>query len=72
MNKLKATGEAVAVEWGLNFYYQDFRPLFSQSRQMAKEQQLYLQKYCGCLFSEKERHKPVKINNSQKQLQISK
>lgn len=69
-DKLKATGEAVAAAWDLNFYYQDFRRLFSWSRQMAKAEQLYLQKYCGCLFSEKERSKQVKIN-SQKQTFVS-
>lgn len=70
-DKLKETGKAVAAAWDLSFYYQDLRHLLSLSRQMAKEQELYLQKYCGCLFSEMERSKQVKISNSQKQAFVS-
>lgn len=53
--QLQEIGFQTASEWGLNFHYQDLRPLFGRSRNLAKELGLYRQKYCGCLFSEKER-----------------
>ena len=30
------------------FVYRDFRPLFRQGQQKAREMGLYMQKYCGC------------------------
>jgi hypothetical protein len=45
-----AAAEAAAVE----FYYEDLRPLFHRSRDMARELELYHQRYCGCLYSELE------------------
>jgi len=52
---LKKIGEEVGKEFGVGFYYQDFRPLYKQSREVSKELDLYLQKYCGCKFSRKRR-----------------
>lgn len=40
---------------GLRFHYFDFRPFFKQGQQKAIELGLYMQKYCGCVFSEEER-----------------
>jgi predicted adenine nucleotide alpha hydrolase (AANH) superfamily ATPase len=54
-NVLKEVGERVGKDLGVNFYYRDFRPGYYDGRRMAKEANLYLQKYCGCIFSEKER-----------------
>ena len=47
--------EQIAVENGLIFYYQDFRPDFRAGQQIALEMGLYKQKYCGCIYSEKAR-----------------
>lgn len=49
-------GHSIAVEKGLTFVDVDLRPGFRQSQSMAREMGLYLQKYCGCIFSEKERY----------------
>jgi len=49
-------GEKVGKEIGIDFYYEDFRPGFYEGKNFAKEQNLYRQKYCGCIFSEKERY----------------
>ncbi|MCL2817936.1 MAG: epoxyqueuosine reductase QueH [Clostridiales bacterium] len=38
------------------FYYRDLRPLFRQSQKEAEQEGLYRQKYCGCVYSEKERY----------------
>ena len=34
----------------------DFRPGFRQGQAKARELGLYMQKYCGCVFSEEERY----------------
>ena len=54
---IKAAEEA-AAEFEVRFHYEDFRPLFRKGQQMAREKELYLQKYCGCIYSEKERYCP--------------
>ena len=33
-----------------------FRPGFRQGQQEARDLGLYMQKYCGCVFSEEERY----------------
>jgi len=40
----------------LNFFYQDFRPWFYEGLEKARQNALYMQKYCGCLFSNQERY----------------
>ena len=46
--------DAMAKKYGIEFLYQDFRPGFRQGQQMAREAGLYMQKYCGCVYSEEE------------------
>lgn len=41
---------------GVQFLYRDFRPLFRAGQDRARELGLYMQKYCGCVFSEEERY----------------
>jgi predicted adenine nucleotide alpha hydrolase (AANH) superfamily ATPase len=55
--KVKKIGEKIASEKGVQFYYQDFRPGFRNGQEQAKKENLYRQKYCGCVFSELERVK---------------
>ena len=52
---VRAAGEEAAAEHGLRFLYRDFRPLGAAARRTAREMGLYLQNYCGCIFSEYER-----------------
>ena len=40
----------------MSFLYRDFRPGFRQGQAEARSLGLYLQKYCGCVFSEEERY----------------
>ena len=49
---LKKIGEEIAERYGLTFIYRDFRPGFREGQQEARELGLYMQKYCGCVFSE--------------------
>lgn len=50
---LKEVGIRIGEEHGAEFYYQDFRPNFKKSRDIAEKLELYLQKYCGCKHSRK-------------------
>ena len=45
-----------AEKYGVEFLYRDFRPNFRAGNQKAREQGLYMQKYCGCIFSEEDRY----------------
>lgn len=54
---LRGIGEHIEEQDNINFYYQDFRPGFKEAHDLAKEQGIYCQKYCGCLYSEIERYK---------------
>lgn len=55
--RLRETGERAAVRHGVSFVYRDFRPGFREGQQKARELGLYMQKYCGCIFSEEERYR---------------
>lgn len=50
--KLKQICEELAQKHNINFLYIDFRPGFRQGQAKARELGLYMQKYCGCIFSE--------------------
>ena len=50
------TAEKAAKEYGVEFLYRDFRPRFREGQQKARELGLYMQKYCGCVFSEEDRY----------------
>lgn len=54
---LRQTGEQAARECGVAFLYRDFRPLFRQGQEEARALSLYMQKYCGCIFSEEDRYR---------------
>ena len=45
-----------ALEYGVKFEYRDFRPYFRAGQEKARELEMYIQKYCGCVFSEEERY----------------
>ena len=50
--KLKETGEKCAKEFNVKFFYADYRVNFRQGQKTARENSVYMQKYCGCIFSE--------------------
>ena len=51
-----STAENMASEYGIRFIYRDFRPVFREGQDKAREMELYMQKYCGCIFSEEDRY----------------
>jgi predicted adenine nucleotide alpha hydrolase (AANH) superfamily ATPase len=53
---IKEIGEQIGHEVGIPFYYMDFRPGWQEGVNESKNLGLYRQKYCGCIYSEKERY----------------
>ena len=53
---IKELGEGLAREHGLSFLYHDFRKGFNKYAREYQTTGLHHQNYCGCLFSQKERH----------------
>ena len=59
---MREVAERAAFDHGVRFLYRDFRPYFREGQQRARELGFYMQKYCGCVFSEEERYrKPSQI-----------
>ena len=67
---IRQIGERLAEQYGIQFLYRDFRVGFREGQEKAREAGLYMQKYCGCIFSEEDRYirnrplkkPPVQIN----------
>ena len=45
-----------AEAYDIKFFYEDFRPWFKIGQENARNLGFYMQKYCGCVFSEQERY----------------
>ena len=67
--QIKETGERMAQEVGIPFYYEDFRQGWRRGLEVSKSLGLYRQQYCGCIYSEKERFlKSNKMSNDKVQM----
>ncbi len=55
-NMLRQIGLEMEEEYAVKFIYRDFRPYFREGQRIARSMGLYMQKYCGCIFSEEERY----------------
>ena len=53
---IKLYGQKLAKEYGIEFLYRDFRVGFWKGHDKAIQLGLYMQKYCGCVFSEEDRY----------------
>ena len=53
---IREIGEELSAVYGVEFFYRDFRPRFRQGQKEAREAGYYMQKYCGCIYSEEERY----------------
>ncbi|MDP2939293.1 MAG: epoxyqueuosine reductase QueH [Candidatus Omnitrophota bacterium] len=53
---IKKIGDDIEKNYKIKFYFEDFRPGFKTAHDEAKKLGLYCQKYCGCVYSEAERH----------------
>lgn len=54
--ELVKIGKEMAEKYNIEFLYRDFRPGFREGQAKARELGLYMQKYCGCIFSEEDRY----------------
>ena len=59
----------VGKEFGVEFLYRDFRPNFRAGNQRARELGFYMQKYCGCVFSEEDRYKKAILREKERFLE---
>lgn len=50
------TGMEASKRYSIPFYCKDFRPGWKEGMRISKELGLYRQRYCGCIYSEMERH----------------
>lgn len=57
---IKKAAEEAAAEFGIPFYYEDFRSGYQRGVEISLEMGLYRQQYCGCVFSERDRYEVVK------------
>jgi predicted adenine nucleotide alpha hydrolase (AANH) superfamily ATPase len=57
--EIKDIAKVIADRRSVAFVYEDFRSGFKESHATSKEMGLYHQNYCGCLYSESERHEKV-------------
>jgi epoxyqueuosine reductase len=61
---IREYGEELGERYGVKFHHEDFRRGWQEGIDLSKEMGLYRQKYCGCIYSEKERYakkpKPAK------------
>lgn len=58
--RMREIAERAAVSYGVEFLYRDFRPYFREGQARARELGMYMQKYCGCVFSEEDRYRKKK------------
>jgi len=54
--EIRELGQQAGKEYGVDFYYEDFRPGWQEGIKLSKERGLYRQQYFGCIYSEKERY----------------
>ena len=53
-DKIAEIMQVMAKEYGIEFLYRDFREGWREGQDEARAAGLYMQKYCGCVFSEEE------------------
>ncbi len=56
---LKSVCEAVSEKYGIPFVYRDWRTGWNEGVKRYRKLGLYRQKYCGCVYSEKERAQKI-------------
>lgn len=53
---IREIGESLGKEYGIKFYYRDFRQYWKEGIKLSKELGMYRQQYCGCIYSERDRY----------------
>lgn len=57
---MKEVANEAAEKHKVKFLYRDFRPYFREGQAKARKMEFYMQKYCGCVFSEEDRYRKKK------------
>lgn len=55
--RMREIAQEMSEKYGVAFFYEDWRDLWYEGIKLSKEQEMYRQKYCGCIFSEEERYR---------------
>jgi len=55
---IREMGERIAGKYCIRFHYDDFRRGWHEGIALCRKMELYRQKYCGCIYSEKDRYLP--------------
>lgn len=53
---MKDIAQSLAKEYGVSFYYDDFRKYWKEGIELSKSEEMYRQQYCGCIYSERDRY----------------
>jgi predicted adenine nucleotide alpha hydrolase (AANH) superfamily ATPase len=53
---LLSIGQQLGAQYNVQFLPYDFRPRFREGQAQGRALGLYIQKYCGCVYSEEERY----------------
>ena len=59
---VRRIGEEAGAQSGVAFLYADWRGLSERGHERARAMRLYMQNYCGCIFSEWERFKDTTLH----------
>ena len=59
--QILAAGRKAGAANQVEFVEYDFRPYWKEGQLKARQQELYLQPYCGCIYSEAERYMKKKL-----------
>jgi len=51
---IRSLGESLADKYGVEFYFENLRKGWRERGDLARQQGLYQQRYCGCAYSERE------------------
>lgn len=60
---IREAGLRAANDAGIQFVYRNFRPFYYEGKDEARRRGAYMQKYCGCIFSRKEREEEQERKN---------
>ena len=58
VDAIRRIGRELGGVHGVSFYVENFRRGFAEHHRMARKHGLYMQRYCGCLYSEWEARDP--------------
>jgi epoxyqueuosine reductase len=53
---IRDIGETLGRQYGVPFLFENFRRGWSERGRLARQHNLYMQQYCGCIYSEWERY----------------